>query len=78
MQVRHGACIPGGEPLLELGSVSARLEGRDSHGIEAQLEGSTFHRDGLLDVSFHRCIVSLRHLAKRTKSSSGGTASSSP
>src|SRR5206468_4097906 len=86
MQVRHGACIPGAEPLIELARVRVRLESGDPDRVESQRESSTLYLDAvarrlcvfLLDAFFHTCIVSLRHRAKRTTSSSGGTASSSP
>ena len=87
MEVRHGACVPGAEPLIELARVRVRLESGDPDRVESQREPSTLHLDAvarricvtsLLDAFFHTCIVSRRHLAKRTTSSSDGTASSSP
>ena len=87
MQVGHGARVASPEPLFERVRVCARLEARHAYGVESELDRPPFQRDGsarrlrltlLLDVFFHRCIVSRRHLAKRTTSSSGGTAAASP
>jgi len=47
VQVRHRAGIAPGQPAVELGGVRVRLEGRHSHRIEAQFEGSTLQLDGL-------------------------------
>ena len=87
VQISHRARVPSVEPLIELVRVRVRLESGDPDRVEPQREPSTLHLEAvarrrcstlLLDVFFHRCIVSRRHLAKRTTSSSGGTASSSP
>src|SRR2546430_4824556 len=87
VQVGHAARVTGREPLIELVAMRAPLEARDADCIEPQLEPPTFKRDGsarrlrvtmLLDAFFHKCIVSRRHLANRTTSSSGGVASASP
>src|SRR5437773_2330415 len=47
VEVRHGPGVACSQTTVELGSVRVRLESGYSHSIEAQLEGSTFHRDGV-------------------------------
>src|SRR5439155_667278 len=87
VEVRHGPGVACGQPTVELGSVRVRLESGNPDRVEPQREPSTLHLDAfarrlcatpLRDVFFHKCIVSRRHRANRTTSSTGGTAASSP
>jgi hypothetical protein len=77
VEVRHRGGVAGGEPAIELSSVSVPLEGSDADGVEPVLGRAALHRDASLD-GVHTPIVSRRQRAKFTTSSTGGTASSSP
>ena len=77
MQVGHCTRVARREPTIKLGRVRVALERRDPGGIEAQCLRESLDL-AAARLGSHTRIVSRRHRANRTTSSSGGTASSSP